>query len=54
MEINTLQDYLLTTEIHSYLVAVGSVIAFAFFWRALNKKPDRRENKQSANQFEER
>ena len=45
MHFTTLQEYLLTTEIHSYLVGIASAIAFAFFWRALNKKPVRGNDK---------
>lgn len=40
MEVNTLQEYLLTTELHSYIVGISSAIAFAFFWRFINGKPD--------------
>jgi membrane protein implicated in regulation of membrane protease activity len=51
MEMNTLQEYLLITETHSYLVAISSVIAFALFWRILNRKPKRRESDRRASEY---
>lgn len=45
MQVNTLQEFLLTTEAHSYIVGICSAIAFAFFWKFINGKPDPRKPK---------